>query len=330
MRGISVKVNGSWHLFGWHQGIKFHQFFLSNTFTIHSLLQVLTATTPAQANRTPAWIMMTASQRASLHLQTFKGKAKVYTCQTCKRSCNLLLALLQSPTANGEQNPKSLGWHEEVPMWPLLSFLFLECFLVSPLPGQQELPSYSNWHTSKRGRTCLPTQETQRTRIQPSGREDALVKEMATHSRILAWIIQWTEEPGGLQPTELQQSDATERRHTQVPPLITLLADHVLPILFIYLNIPYLWKTSPMLPFLQSPSWVSLSFLESFLSLLPRLVITLCVCSQSRSTLFNLVEPTSLLCPWSFPGKNTGVGCHFLLQGIFWPRDWTLISYISR
>ena len=23
------------------------------------------------------------------------------------------------------------------------------------------------------------------------------------------------------------------------------------------------------------------------------------------------------LCPWDFPGKNTGVGCHFLLQGIF-------------
>ena len=27
--------------------------------------------------------------------------------------------------------------------------------------------------------------------------------------------------------------------------------------------------------------------------------------------------PTSLLCPWYSPGKNTGVGCHFLLQGIF-------------
>ena len=26
---------------------------------------------------------------------------------------------------------------------------------------------------------------------------------------------------------------------------------------------------------------------------------------------------TSLLCPWDFPGKNTRVGCHFLLQGIF-------------
>ena len=27
--------------------------------------------------------------------------------------------------------------------------------------------------------------------------------------------------------------------------------------------------------------------------------------------------PTRLLCPWEFPGKNTGVGRHFLLQGIF-------------
>ena len=25
--------------------------------------------------------------------------------------------------------------------------------------------------------------------------------------------------------------------------------------------------------------------------------------------------PTRLLCPWDSPGKNTGVGCHFLLQG---------------
>ena len=24
-----------------------------------------------------------------------------------------------------------------------------------------------------------------------------------------------------------------------------------------------------------------------------------------------------LLCPWDFPGKNAGVDCHFLLQGIF-------------
>ena len=27
--------------------------------------------------------------------------------------------------------------------------------------------------------------------------------------------------------------------------------------------------------------------------------------------------PTRLLCLWDFPGKNTGVGCRFLLQGTF-------------
>ena len=27
--------------------------------------------------------------------------------------------------------------------------------------------------------------------------------------------------------------------------------------------------------------------------------------------------PARLLCPWDSPGKNTIVGCHFLLQGIF-------------
>ena len=29
------------------------------------------------------------------------------------------------------------------------------------------------------------------------------------------------------------------------------------------------------------------------------------------------LQPARLLCAWDFPGKNTGVGCHFLLQGIF-------------
>ena len=29
------------------------------------------------------------------------------------------------------------------------------------------------------------------------------------------------------------------------------------------------------------------------------------------------LQPTRLLRPWNFPGKNTGVGCHFLLQEFF-------------
>ena len=36
-------------------------------------------------------------------------------------------------------------------------------------------------------------------------------KETATHSSVLAWRIPWTEEPGGLQSTGLQESDTTER-----------------------------------------------------------------------------------------------------------------------
>ena len=39
----------------------------------------------------------------------------------------------------------------------------------------------------------------QETQVQSLGGEDPLEKEMATHSSILAWKIQWTEEPGGLQ-----------------------------------------------------------------------------------------------------------------------------------
>ena len=39
----------------------------------------------------------------------------------------------------------------------------------------------------------------QETWVQFLGGEDPLEKEMATHSSILAWRIQWTEEPGGLQ-----------------------------------------------------------------------------------------------------------------------------------
>ena len=35
-----------------------------------------------------------------------------------------------------------------------------------------------------------------------------------------------------------------------------------------------------------------------------------CVCVQSCLTL----EPTRLLCPWNSPGKDSGVGCHFLLH----------------
>ena len=42
--------------------------------------------------------------------------------------------------------------------------------------------------------------------VQSLGQEDALEKEMATHSSILAWRISWTEKPGRLQSRGLQKS----------------------------------------------------------------------------------------------------------------------------
>ena len=50
--------------------------------------------------------------------------------------------------------------------------------------------------------------------------------------------------------------------------------------------------------------------------------------------------PTRLLCAWEFSGKNTGLGCHFLLQGIFptqglnlrllhWQADILPLSYLG-
>ena len=43
-----------------------------------------------------------------------------------------------------------------------------------------------------------------KTQGQSLGWEDALEKEMATHSSFLTWRISWTEEPGGLQSTGLK------------------------------------------------------------------------------------------------------------------------------
>ena len=44
-----------------------------------------------------------------------------------------------------------------------------------------------------------------------------------------------------------------------------------------------------------------------------------CLVAQLCRTLLQLhgLQPTRFLCPWDSPGQNTGVGYHFLLQGIF-------------
>ena len=54
----------------------------------------------------------------------------------------------------------------------------------------------------------------QETWVQSLGQEDPLKKEMVTHSSILAWITPWTEEPGGLQSAELQNSQTRLGNYT--------------------------------------------------------------------------------------------------------------------
>ena len=50
---------------------------------------------------------------------------------------------------------------------------------------------------------------------------------------------------------------------------------------------------------------------------------------MSHSLQSHGLEPSRLLCPWNFSSKNTGEGCHFLLQGPSWPRDQNCSSCIS-
>ena len=64
--------------------------------------------------------------------------------------------------------------------------------IMSPALLADTLPSSLVAQMVKR----LPTMRD--TRVQSLGWEDLLEKEMATHSRVLAWKIQWMEEPGRL------------------------------------------------------------------------------------------------------------------------------------
>ena len=49
----------------------------------------------------------------------------------------------------------------------------------------------------------------------------------------------------------------------------------------------------------------------------------------SQSVVSNSLQSMHCSPPWDFPGKNTGVGLHFLLQGSFPPGDQTQISCMT-
>ena len=103
------------------------------------------------------------------------------------------------------------------------------------------------------------------------------------------------------------------------PPLLTLTPDFFLtrdPV-----RVPGHRWASHLCPW-RAPEWGGAEFLQ--------------MCCSYSVVSYSLrprgLYPTGLLCPWSSPGKNTGVGCHTLFQGIFvtrgsnlgLPRRWVI------
>ena len=75
------------------------------------------------------------------------------------------------------------------------------------------------------------------------------------------------------------------------------------------------WKLWEKKTFLRNTSSHALLWEEWNCHLL---VACVRVCSVMSDSLWpHGLEPDRPFCPWDSPGKNTGVGCHFLLQGIF-------------
>ena len=61
---------------------------------------------------------------------------------------------------------------------------------------------------------------------------------------------------------------------------------------------------------------------------------TYITCMHAHSVVSNSwqphgLSPTRLPCPWNSPGKNTGVGCHILLQGLFLTQGSHCVSCVS-
>ena len=130
---------------------------------------------------------------------------------------------------------------------------------------------------------------------------------MVTHSSILAWRIPGTAEPDGLPSlgsyrirhdwSDLAAAAAPRPHLSIVKPILKLCV--CLSLITLYM------PTSPANAFHQ-------------LKLLCSTLKWSVSCSVVPDSLQpHGLQPSWLLCPWDFPGKDTGVGCHFLLQGIF-------------
>ena len=96
---------------------------------------------------------------------------------------------------------------------------------------------------------------------------------------------------------------------------ILLILRHISPI-FISLKLEYIYNWWHL-----TMTFVSIfNFLVLHKIIMHLTINPVCICEYSvvsDSLWPHGLQPVRLLCAWVFPGKNTGVSCHSLLQGIF-------------
>ena len=89
-------------------------------------------------------------------------------------------------------------------MWKNIRILYLLTLNINICDTQLQV-----FIASLRAQSVKTLPAMQEIQVQFLGQEDPMEKEMATHSRILAWRIPWTEEPGRLQSMGSQESNMT-------------------------------------------------------------------------------------------------------------------------
>ena len=111
-----------------------------------------------------------------------------------------------------------------------------------------------------------------------------------------------------------------------VCPLIPSLSAYCLTWVSLTLDVGSLFTAAPAKHSCCSLPLMRVAALGHPLTLTP-----MCICAQLSQTLCGPMDRSLLdsSAHGILPGKNTWVGCHFLLQGSSWLRDWTHGPWVS-
>ena len=166
---------------------------------------------------------------------------------------------------------------------------------------------YMGWSGSSTVNNPPAMQEVQEMWVWSLGWEDPL-EVMAIHSSILAWRIPWTEEPSGVQSIGSQRVGHDWRNRASM---------------HIYTHIHTCIYTYYMYTHIYVYTHTSYMYMHTHICVYTHKR----VCMLSRfsgvqvfRTLWTVARQAPLF--MDYPGKNTGVGCHALLQGIFPTQGW--------